>query len=105
MLARIAHRLAAWLAKEFAPAEGRINHPFSFESSNKSLDLRLPYYSGTPPQEAPLQPQLIASNNYYPFGMTISSLSSNSEKYRFGVNGKEKDDQGEWGMTNYDYGF
>ena len=37
--------------------------------------------------------------------MTIGSLSQNSEIYRFGFNGKEKDDQGEWGMTHYDYGF
>ena len=25
--------------------------------------------------------------------------------YRYGFNGKEKDDRGEWGSTNYDYGF
>ncbi len=37
--------------------------------------------------------------------MLISSLSGNSEGYRYGFNGKEKDDQGEWGMTHYDYGF
>jgi RHS repeat-associated protein len=50
-------------------------------------------------------PRVIATNTYYPFGMLISSLSSKSEGYRYGFNGKEKDDQGEWGMTNYDYGF
>jgi RHS repeat-associated protein len=37
--------------------------------------------------------------------MLIGSLSGNSEGYRYGFNGKEKDDQGEWGMTHYDYGF
>ncbi|MBP8850087.1 MAG: hypothetical protein KBG80_05980 [Breznakibacter sp.] len=50
-------------------------------------------------------PTIITTTSYYPFGMAISSLSSNSDKYRYGFNGKEKDDKGEWGMTNYDYGF
>ncbi len=52
-----------------------------------------------------INPRVIATNTYYPFGMLISSLSGNSEGYRYGFNGKEKDDQGEWGMTAYDYGF
>jgi RHS repeat-associated protein len=50
-------------------------------------------------------PRDIATNTYYPFGMLIEALSTNSEGYRYGFNGKEKDDQGEWGMTAYDYGF
>jgi RHS repeat-associated protein len=29
----------------------------------------------------------------------------NSEGYRYGFNGKEKDDKGEWGSTHYGYGF
>jgi len=30
----------------------------------------------------------------------------NSAEYRYGFNGKEKDDEGEFGsITNYDYGF
>ena len=52
-----------------------------------------------------VNPRVIATNTYYPFGMLIGSLSGNSEGYRYGFNGKEKDDQGEWGMTHYDYGF
>ena len=52
-----------------------------------------------------LNPRIIATNTYYPFGMLIESLSTNSEGYRYGFNSKEKDDQGEWGMTHYDYGF
>ncbi|TAJ03420.1 RHS repeat-associated core domain-containing protein, partial [Marinilabiliaceae bacterium JC017] len=85
---------------------GVLSRPVTFENSNKSLNLRLRYYGGTPPsEESTLQPQLIASNTYYPFGMTITSLSAGGEMYRYGFNGKEKDDQGEWGMTHYDYGF
>ena len=77
----------------------------AYENVNKSLDLRLRHYSGTPPAETTMQPEFIESNNYYPFGMIISNLSGNSETYRYGFNGKEKDDQSEWGMTHYDYGF
>ncbi|TAJ04857.1 RHS repeat-associated core domain-containing protein, partial [Marinilabiliaceae bacterium JC017] len=85
---------------------GVLSRPVTFENSNKSLNLRLRYYGGTPPsEESTLQPQLIASNTYYPFGMTITSLSTGGEMYRYGFNGKEKDDQGEWGQTAYDYGF
>jgi RHS repeat-associated protein len=36
--------------------------------------------------------------------MLIEALSTNSEGYRYGFNGKEKDDKGEWGMTQYDFG-
>ncbi|TAJ03432.1 hypothetical protein DMA11_24110, partial [Marinilabiliaceae bacterium JC017] len=60
--------------------------------SNKSLNLRLRYYGGTPPsEESTLQPQLIASNTYYPFGMTITSLSTGGEMYRYGFQGQEVD--------------
>jgi len=43
---------------------------------------------------------------YYPFGMQMPGRNFNSSEYRFGFNGKEKDD--EWtGITGatYDYGF
>jgi RHS repeat-associated protein len=51
--------------------------------------------------EADLQ----STATYYPFGMTIGSLSKGSEGYRFGFNGKEKDQNGEFGLTHCDYGF
>lgn len=51
------------------------------------------------------RPELLSYNDYYPFGMNIKSLSGNSSEYRYGYNGKEKDDKGEWGITHYDYGF
>ncbi|TAJ04000.1 hypothetical protein DMA11_24060, partial [Marinilabiliaceae bacterium JC017] len=55
-------------------------------------NLRLRYYGGTPPsEESTLQPQLIASNTYYPFGMTITSLSAGGEMYRYGFQGQEVD--------------
>ena len=31
--------------------------------------------------------------------------SFSGEGYRYGFNGKEKDEDGEWGQTHYDYGF
>ena len=51
-----------------------------------------------------VQPTLIASNEYYPFGMSISSLSTNSEKYRYGFNGMEKDDEIKGNGKSYDFG-
>ncbi|MBT1705378.1 RHS repeat-associated core domain-containing protein, partial [Chryseosolibacter indicus] len=44
--------------------------------------------------------------NYYPFGMDQPNRTWNANgKYRYGFNGKEKDDNGEWGSAVYDYGF
>jgi RHS repeat-associated protein len=48
--------------------------------------------------------------NYYAFGMLQQGRSgagnaTNSGGYRYGYNGKEKDNNGELGLTNYDYGF
>jgi RHS repeat-associated protein len=44
-------------------------------------------------------------NDYYPFGLEMPGRSVNFRGYRYGFNGKEKDDKGEWGSTHYDYGF
>ena len=57
-----------------------------------------------------LRASLAAYYNYYPFGMMQPGRhnpgnSTASGGYRFGYNGKEKDDNGELGLTNYDYGF
>lgn len=42
----------------------------------------------------------------YPFGWEMPGRKYNSNNYRYGFNGKEKDDEGEFGsITNYDYGF
>lgn len=43
---------------------------------------------------------------YYPFGMLIEERVFSSWSYRFGFNGKEKDDEGMGGGgSTYDYGF
>ena len=44
--------------------------------------------------------------DYYPFGWEMPGRKYNSAEYRYGFNGKEKDQDGEFGsITNYDYGF
>ncbi|UII30389.1 hypothetical protein LVD17_19035 [Fulvivirga ulvae] len=48
---------------------------------------------------------LIAAYNYYPFGMEMPGRTYNPKSYRYGFNGKEKDQNGEFGLTAYDYGF
>ena len=47
----------------------------------------------------------ISYTDYYPFGMKMPGRSLNTGDIRFGFNGKEKDQQGEFGNTTYDYGF
>ncbi|MEM7572441.1 MAG: RHS repeat-associated core domain-containing protein [Bacteroidota bacterium] len=55
-------------------------------------------------------PNVLRHNVYAPFGLNIA-LTPNSPlneagSYRYGFNGKENDEEGEWGsLTNYDYGF
>ena len=39
------------------------------------------------------------------FCMQQPGRSYNSTEYAYGFNGKEKDDNGEFGLTHYDYGF
>jgi RHS repeat-associated protein len=50
------------------------------------------------------EPEIVSAHNYYPFGMDMPGMTAGN-KYRYGFNGKEKDDNGEWGNTAYDYGF
>ena len=49
--------------------------------------------------------KVVSASDYYPFGLTMAGRNYQDSLYRYGFNGKEKDDQGEWGSTNYDYGF
>jgi RHS repeat-associated protein len=46
-----------------------------------------------------------SANDYYPFGFLMPGRSYNSDSYRYGFNGKEKDDEinGEVG-SSYDFG-
>ena len=57
-----------------------------------------------------LQPVLSAYYNYYPFGQLQPGAygpgnTTAGGGYRYGYNGKEKDNNGELGLTTYDYGF
>jgi len=45
---------------------------------------------------------VVATNDYYPFGMTIASRTFQSEEYRFGFNGKENDK--DFGTGYVDFG-
>lgn len=50
--------------------------------------------------------EVVAANDYYPFGMQMPTRSHNSPNYRYGFNGMEKDDEVNIGSGNsYDYGF
>jgi len=52
-----------------------------------------------------INPRVIATNTYYPFGMLIGSLSGNSEGYRYGFQGQEMDNEikGVGNSINYKY--
>ncbi|SNT14262.1 RHS repeat-associated core domain-containing protein [Ekhidna lutea] len=53
-----------------------------------------------------IRPEVMHASFFYPFGMELPGMNYNSRNYRYGFNGKEKDQSGEWGsITNYDYGF
>ncbi len=57
------------------------------------------------------QPEVVSAQDYYPFGQNMPERSYinndlNNDSYRFGFNGKEQDNSGEFGsLTHYDYGF
>ncbi|HEX8659410.1 MAG TPA: RHS repeat-associated core domain-containing protein, partial [Hymenobacter sp.] len=62
------------------------------------------------PELSSLKPVLSAYYNYYPFGQLQPGRygpanATASGGYRYGYNGKEKDNNGELGLTTYDYGF
>lgn len=47
----------------------------------------------------------IEPNNYYPFGMLMPRRHGSVDGYRYGFNGKEKDDEIKGEGAHYDYGF
>ena len=51
------------------------------------------------------KPDVLAYNDYYPFGMLVPNRHSSSDAYRYGFNGKEKDDEVKGEGAQYDYGF
>ena len=48
---------------------------------------------------------VVDAGDYYAFGSDMPSRAYTENDYRYGFNGKEKDVNGEWGNTVYDYGF
>lgn len=65
-------------------------------------DRKLSTIVGAKPQN--YRPDILTHNNYYPFGMAQTGrYYAGSNDYRYGFNGKEKDDS--FGQTSYDYGF
>jgi RHS repeat-associated protein len=50
-------------------------------------------------------PDVLAFNDYYPFGMLLPNRHGNSSDYRYGFQGQEKDDEikGEGNSVNYKY--
>ena len=61
-------------------------------------------------QEEYSHPEVLSSHDYLPFGLKYDRLGGAGElkrgAYRYGFNGKEIDEEGEWGSTTvYDYGF
>ncbi|MET0466544.1 MAG: RHS repeat-associated core domain-containing protein [Chitinophagaceae bacterium] len=46
-----------------------------------------------------------SASDYYPFGMQMVARGWQSEKYRYGFNGKEKDNEVSGEGNQYDYGF
>lgn len=53
----------------------------------------------------PYKATLLASNNYYPFGMLQPERHWSTEEYRYGYNGKEMDNEASGNGNQYDYGF
>ena len=49
---------------------------------------------------------VINTTDYYPFGLAMDGRTEQDSSYRYGFNGKEHDQNGEWGSkSHYDYGF
>ncbi len=49
---------------------------------------------------------VVSASDYYPFGLAMQGRKYSDTTYRYGFNGKEKGENGEWGgTTTYDYGF
>ena len=49
-------------------------------------------------------PDVLTYSDYYPFGMLVPNRHADSDKYRYGFNGKEKDDELKGEGNNYDFG-
>lgn len=52
-----------------------------------------------------IRSEVLSANDYYPFGSTMPERSFSSNSYRYGFNGKEKDEDISGNGNSYDYGF
>ncbi|MFZ1634304.1 MAG: RHS repeat-associated core domain-containing protein [Chitinophagales bacterium] len=69
-------------------------------------DRRLPYQDGTSGIVLYYEPDVIAAQDYDPFGMiTVGRNWDVGSGYRYGFNGKEQDDEVSGNGNQYDYGF
>ena len=50
-------------------------------------------------------PDVLSYSDYYPFGMLVPNRHKAGDDYRYGFNGKEKDDEIKGSGLQYDYGF
>ncbi|KIA91795.1 hypothetical protein OA93_23850 [Flavobacterium sp. KMS] len=50
-------------------------------------------------------PDVLSYSDYYPFGMLVPTRHGNTNEYRYGFNGKEKDNEIKGEGLQYDYGF
>jgi len=50
------------------------------------------------------QAELLSVSEYYPFGMEMPGRIASSEDYRYGFNGKEKDDEVKGSGNSLDFG-
>jgi len=62
-------------------------------------------YDGTVTGGSPFKADVIAFNDYYPFGMLVPNRHASSAAYRYGFQGQEKDDEikGEGNSLNYKF--
>jgi len=51
------------------------------------------------------KPEILSYSDYYPFGWTMPGRAESITGYRYGFNGKEKDDNVKGAGVQYDYGF
>ncbi|WP_407264504.1 RHS repeat domain-containing protein [Tenacibaculum maritimum] len=49
-------------------------------------------------------PEIIGYNDYYPFGMLVPNRHGQADSYRYGFNGREKDDEIKGEGNSYDFG-
>ena len=49
-------------------------------------------------------PDVLAYNDYYPFGMLLPNRHGSTDSYRYGFNGMEKDDKVKGEGNSYDFG-